>query len=386
MNGTLLIGWELGGNRGHAQRIREIRRTALQMGLRVEMALQDITCLGTDDTGGAWQAPLWPMLNRPLRGVPPTMAGVLSGVGAEKAGAVRAVIRAWDRIISAVKPDIIVTDHAPALLMTARGRVPAVATGTGFTLPPCTGDTLPAVLGADSQPGMQERLLERINSEIAAAGAQPITRLPQIFDADERVIATHSELDPYRGMRTEPLCRPTAAGAASEKAGQDDALLIYSHGNISPEAPFWRASSEVFARVDAYIEGCTPGHVRMAEKFGIRLHERPVDLAACDAGRALSHGGLGFVSTMLEAGVPQVIAYYDLEKQCTASAVQQLDAGVALSMAGMNHQSAGAALHALRHDAALKNGARRTSTRIRTRAAEPFGDALGAALSGLLRA
>jgi hypothetical protein len=47
-----------------------------------------------------------------------------------------ALTRAWDDLLDGWRPDLVVGDFAPVLALAARGRLPVVHVGSGYTVPP----------------------------------------------------------------------------------------------------------------------------------------------------------------------------------------------------------------------------------------------------------
>src|SRR5688572_18816935 len=134
----VLLGWELGGNRGHAMRLAGVGRLLRGLGHRVSYALQRIDGLDPADVAGdaVWQAPLTPRLlaggRRSVEGPPTGMGDILARLGMAEPGIVSAMTIAWRGFLDQVRPDLVLGDFAPFLLMAVRGRVPTVALGIGF--------------------------------------------------------------------------------------------------------------------------------------------------------------------------------------------------------------------------------------------------------------
>src|ERR1700712_2068030 len=107
----VLIGWELGANRGHISRIAPVAAKLRALGHEVAFALQQVDALGAsrDTSIPIFQAPLWPRLlasaAAPPRGNVSTMIDILSRLGLDKPGTLAAVMSGWDAILEAWKPD-----------------------------------------------------------------------------------------------------------------------------------------------------------------------------------------------------------------------------------------------------------------------------------------
>ncbi len=86
------------------------------------------------------EAPLWP-IDEPqaaqnLPGPSATLNDMLSAAGLADGEAVGRILSAWDGIFDRFRPDLVVADYSPLAAMAARGRIPLVQVGNGFTVPP----------------------------------------------------------------------------------------------------------------------------------------------------------------------------------------------------------------------------------------------------------
>src|SRR3546814_6352681 len=45
-------------------------------------------------------------------------------------------LTAWEGVLDTVRPDVVVGDFSPTLNLAARGRVPSIVVGNGYTIPP----------------------------------------------------------------------------------------------------------------------------------------------------------------------------------------------------------------------------------------------------------
>src|SRR3546814_13285346 len=50
---------------------------------------------------------------------------------------------AWNTLLAQARPDLVVADHSPVLLLACLGRFPVVQVADGFTLPPAEADLFP---------------------------------------------------------------------------------------------------------------------------------------------------------------------------------------------------------------------------------------------------
>src|SRR3954467_8390341 len=105
-----LVAWEFGEDLGHLRRILPIGRALRDRGHDVAFALRDATRLEAPAREGfaAWPAPV---LRRPesFDAAPLNASDVLLNLGFRDVASLRGVQRAWDALLGAVRPDVVVS-------------------------------------------------------------------------------------------------------------------------------------------------------------------------------------------------------------------------------------------------------------------------------------
>lgn len=367
----ILLGWELGAGQGHAVKLRAIAGRLAARGHEVVYAVQNLAAVA--GAGEAWQAPLWPAqlvaAARPVQVTPATMGDILVALGLADAGAFAGLIGAWDRLLAAVRPDGIVADFAPALSAAAAGRVPVVATGTGFSLPPGTMPRFPSLTG-EAAVHDEARLLDGVNAALAAHGRVPLPGLPALFAADRQIVATFAELDPYHAWRSEPLVAASTAAPVPLAGPEGDELFVYLNGHHPKGLAFWQGLALSGLKVRIHDPTLNRADHALLRGAGLLVEERPAatsDIVARSR-LLLSHGGLGLASTALLAGLPHVIAPFDVEKRMIAAAVAAMDLGRIVWQDGLEAEPFAAFLRDAFADDALAARARAAAPGFRARA------------------
>jgi rhamnosyltransferase subunit B len=318
-----------------------------------------------------WQAPLWPgqltVLARRAPIPPATMGDILAVLGLGEDGAVRAMIGAWERILSAARPDVVVAEFAPGLMLAAFGRLPLLGLGTGFSLPPAHFDRFPSLT---RKPTVHEeaRLLETVNAALAAHGLDRRTSLPGIFAADRELASVFTELDPYRPWRQADVGVP-AAFMSPELAGGGDELFVYMNGSQPRPNAFWQGLLRSGLKVRIYDPVLSRADVDTLTRAGLTVEPRPVPFEAiAERSRlVLSHCGLGFVSSALLAGLPQILMPYDIEKRMIAASVLGMGLGRRATLERLEAEPFAALLRSAFEDADLIARARAAAPGFRAR-------------------
>lgn len=365
----ILIGWELGSGSGHVTKLAMIVAELRARGHAVSIAAQDIARWPADVP--VWQAPLWPQqivpLHRAAAVTPNTMGDILVAMGLADEPALTAMIAAWDRIIAAVDPALVIAEYAPALLLAAYGRVPILSLGTGFSLPP-PGHPVFASLTGRPAVHAEAPLLDGLNRALDANGRPRRDRLPGIFLADRQIVAAFEELDPYRGWRRQPAGVPHV-GPVPLADGCGDELFVYMNGSQPRTPAFFEGLVRSGLPVRLHDARLSQSDAAVLERAGIAVEPAPVPWSkiAARSRVVLSHCGLGFSASALLAGLPHVLAPYDIEKTMIAESVAALGLGVITRFAEMTADKFAETLTAAWENEALIDRAAAAAPRFRAR-------------------
>jgi hypothetical protein len=313
-------------------------REIVRRGHEVVFAGQQI---GSMPAGGEiWQAPLWPgqltTLARRAATMPATMGDILAILGLGDSAAVAAMIGAWDRIMAATRPDVVIAEFAPALTMAAYGRSPLLALGTGFSLPPADLPRFPSLTG---QPTVHDeiRLLEGVNDALARQGRARRESLPGIFQADRELAAVFTELDPYRPWRKSAPGAPSSFLSTQIASGEGEELFFYMNGREARPNALWQGLVRSGLKVRIHDPGLSPADREVLIRAGLIVEPHPIafDLIVQRSRLLMSHGGLGFVSSGLLAGLPQIVIPFDIEKHMISAGLQERGLGHRYPLEGM---------------------------------------------------
>lgn len=357
---TILLGWELGANRGHVQPLVELGMALEARGDRIVYAVQQIDALVglVPQSSTVLQAPLWPRLlktvSQPPAPTTATMGDILARIGLSIPGTLSSMVGGWDALISLIQPNLIIGEFAPALTCAARGRVPIIAMGSSFCQPPSAMQEFPNFFG-DAVAVDQTDVLTVVNDELVSAGQLGIEALPKVFSADKIVVNGFTELDVYSPWRTDPLFSPSVDVPhhfTLRPQAERDEIFVYYYQAAGAVAWLWDALEMSRLPVRLYVPRLDQLDAEALKKRGFIVERTPLmwrEIA--ERSRILlSHGGTGFVSNALALGLPQIIAYYDIEKLLTARAVGELGLGLHVHAARIDPASLCDAITELYHD------------------------------------
>lgn len=224
-----LLAWELGGGMGHVMRLAPIAHALHAQGHALHLVLRDLS--GADAALGdlassprvtLWQAPMWlPQ----LRGLPApaVYAELLFRAGYLDATRLLSLVRAWQALLDAIAPDLLLADHAPTALLAARDH------GLPALWPEGDGEPLFAYLKADYP------AIDAVLQQLAAAPCRTLAHVPGL-DAAQRLRHTSAQLrfsdaavsmvsatgPPGRVLRgpVSPASAPAHASAWSRRPGR----------------------------------------------------------------------------------------------------------------------------------------------------------------------
>jgi hypothetical protein len=205
----VLMGWEMGTGLGHVVPLLAVARRLRDHGHRPVFALTNVVepaFLLRQDPVPVLQAPVWqpPPGYRGRMPATATLADIFVVMGFNDRDSIHAVVTAWDALIGLMRPKLAVADFAPGLGLATRGRIPLVAIGNGFCLPPSEMETFPPLQEKVKPVVRQEDLLAAVNAVQRDRGAPSLPRLPALFEAEGQFVYTFPILDPYAAFRARP--------------------------------------------------------------------------------------------------------------------------------------------------------------------------------------
>ncbi|MBW4521991.1 MAG: hypothetical protein KME16_20105 [Scytolyngbya sp. HA4215-MV1] len=292
----VLLGWEIGGGQGHIQRLVALAQHLQICGYTPIFALKHYNLRGLDFPWQKLDVPPLPFSGREMSH---TFADILATFGFDDVRLLTAHLQAWQDILVAVQPKLVITDHAPGLVLAAQGRVPTLVVGSHFAVPPPVAVFPPLRLPTPAESDQRQiQVIETIQQVIKVTAP-----LGKLLNGDRRFIFSLPELDCYRFWRKDP--------DYAQYAGIHIAPLPDRH--ISPDGTAWAYLATDYPARDLVYNTLRPQH-----EF------KPLHEALSDKSLAIHHGGLTTTIGCLLMGIPQLILPRYLEQQLTAFALLRL--------------------------------------------------------------
>lgn len=337
----VILGWELGAGYGHVAMLVPLARALYDIGHTPILVLKDTSVLPKDfdaDRIRVVKLPAWPAFQGEPRHVDAeTLGDPLLSLGFGSADHLERLAALWDPLLADIRPDVAVIDFAPVLSMVLRGRIPVVAIGTGYSVPPLgrrLGPIRPWVERlSDAAEARQDRILDALARVAARRGGRP-AQVADLFTGDAAAVCTIALLDPYnrrRGARPlGPLNIPRTVERRPAAPAYGFAYLAGDAANLPNILEGLRTSPLPF---QAFVRHIHPDLRRRFEGSALRLHDTPQDLVA-HMGRAavvVHHGGMSTTHEALWTGTPQLLVPKTLEQTITTRAITSAGLGTGIS-------------------------------------------------------
>lgn len=337
---TALFTWEIGLGFGHVMPMLPVARELKARGWRVVFALRDVREAGAMlKTEGfvALQAPFHPdrliPRNQPQ---PQSMADVLALFGFANERHLKGLHLAWEGLLDALQPDLLVASYAPLSLLCANQRnIPTLLLALPFELPPVKHPLSSFRNPAQVMDGNSDtKIIATVNRVL---GKSAISAVHEIFNANQTALLCFPELD-FWGPRE----NAKALGAIySLDAGEELAWLETGRRKVfaylTTELPMLeQIRQEISTSAFEYLiclRGASATQLGQWQMQHVKTVNTPLKLAKalapCEA--VISYGGMGMTSAILMAGKPSVFITRDLENHINASLVEKLGAGLHLN-------------------------------------------------------
>ncbi len=393
----VLFGWEFGGGLGHLTTLLPIAEGLAES----HEAVFAVKHLGDASRflagrGGPLadsmllQAPRWPTDHQPKdpRALAHSHADTLRNHGYHDKALLLGQARGWQAILRLVEPSLVVADYSPTLLMAARGLVPTVAVGTGYSIPPAGRPCPPLRPWETELPkatrAAERAVLESVRTVQGRLGSRPVENLADIFNGDATFACTIPEFDPYRAFRDRPPLAPYNVPGFGEvralETRAENRVFVYLPANNRHLATTLEAIGKLKLPGDVFVPGIDAGLRRRFESSSLSFHDRPLPLEKVlpESRIAIHHGGHATAFAALRAGTPQLLLVNNLERLVTSYGLHQLNCAITVNADGkLTVESMMGYLRRLLDTPETRNAATATAERL---AAQPPSDPVGTIL------
>jgi hypothetical protein len=322
---TVLCVWEQGAALGHLSKLRLPIECALQLGHRVVLAARELHRVPEALAG----LPL-ELLPAPFKqNVQPadqsaflSFTHVIARQCFSSASELQVYLQAWQGIFQLVRPDLVLFEHSPTALTASYG-LPfrKVAVGSGFTCPPLplpgapfapfnTTALTPEVLARLKDDDMW--LLAVVNQARSALAMPHLPSLADIYgQLDDQFLMTFPETDHFGARPGQRYLGPTALSAKPAAVWPDlSGPRVFGYLQLMPSLELLlrdlRASG---VNALLWVTDLPPPLRQAYSSPRMKFLDQLVDLhsVAAQADWAISHGNHSTLSTLMVAGLPQLL-------------------------------------------------------------------------------
>lgn len=331
---TVLFAWERGGGFGHTATLARFADVLKRHQVRPVFVLRQTDTARLLDAGAeVLQAPPWPAdaAGEHAPRSTATMHDQLVSAGLTDEAGLRSMLLAWDSILKTVAPDLVVADYAPAAAMMARGRIPLIVTGNGFTAPPGSMKRFPLLHRVTPPRWNEDDTLQAVNRALQFLDRPALEYLPQIFAGDTQFVLTFPVLDPYDLQRSGSLAGPILDSAPLESRTDADSIFVYFSQGYLPRLPFDIVQTllPLASRLVISAPDMTREQSDILARQGARISSQHLPLSETLASsRLVIHfGGGGLAAHAIAAGVPQLIFATHIEQLLNGLQVEKANLG-----------------------------------------------------------
>jgi hypothetical protein len=335
---TILIANELGYNLGHAKPLAAIAGRLGGEDRRLVVAARDLLSARLafpDPAVPVLQAPIWPSHRHfGSHTGQASYLDLLVTVGFADPQKLGAVVSGWMGLFDLVKPDVVIADHCPGLMVACHiAGLPVVSVGSSFTNPPLELGQFPP-LRADRSPIMPEgRVLAMVDEVARAYGRRAPQRLAAIFGSQGRVVFGCRELDAYAAFRRETLYLPPEPLAGFVEPPIQPRLFVYLGVDIPRIEELIQALTLLDIQIEAYLRPEIAVFGRLLDLAGHTVHQQPPPLSdvLLNASHVLCESGATTCMAALAAGRPvlglalHAEADLNLTMMCQLGVARRLD-------------------------------------------------------------
>ena len=348
----ILFAWELGGGIGYVDRLSQVAERLEALGHEPVFVIRDLI-----GTAGFFANRTWIVLQSPLAVgqlhptqpsfVPGSYADLIAVNNFTDAEQLYRLVHAWHVLFQALQPAAIVAEYAPTVALAAHGRIPVIAMGHGYILPPAETPDFPVFDPAVQRFAPQEKLFETVLAVQRRLRAPEPASVPQAVTGSHSFVTAFRETDPYAGFRQRANVGPLETYAPPVPPAGDPSVYAYLSATHPQLRTMLQALVESGMPASTYIKRLTPEMRQYLTERRVKVYDTPPPLQETvrAAHVVIHHGGAATLATAMGAGRPQLLWPEVADQQVSAGTIDRL--GVSVN-ARRRVSSAAQAIRALR--------------------------------------
>ncbi|MBX3502053.1 MAG: hypothetical protein KF889_21640 [Alphaproteobacteria bacterium] len=331
----ILFAWELGGGIGYVDRLSQVATALAAEGHEPVFVVRDL--IGTAElfAGKPWivmQAPMAVGLLHPTQPsfVPGSYADLLAVNNFANAEHLFRLAHAWHMLFLALQPALVVAEYAPVATLAAHGRIPTIAMGHGYILPPPDQGEFPIFDPATQRFAPPERILEAVRSAQQRLGGIVADTVPAVIGGTRHFVTSFAETDPYAGFRSQPDAGPLESIPPPVAPAGRPSFYAYLSATHPQLRMILQSLVECGLPGAAYVKRVTPEIRQYLGERKVHVFDRPPPLADVTRGAhvVVHHGAAATLAAAMGAGRPQMLWPEVADQQVSANTVDRLGVSV----------------------------------------------------------
>lgn len=337
----VLLGWELGSNYGHAKLLAKLANFLTENGCICFVALQQIDVCYSEFSPKVEkiQAPVWPnclkdVYRKQKEGFHCNYGEVFDELCLDREHALTSMLECWGHILKENKPDVVIADMAPALLMASREKCFSIRIGTGYDNPPSHLKYFPSFYGNEASSNDRNKV-DKINKCLKQADCLEINYFPEIFLSNCDIVGSIGEMDPYINVRkSKNYCPINFSDLPLPMAQESSEIYVYLHEAYKEVVPLWEALESLNVTVRIHLAKPNHNIEKTLESLGFLIEKKPLDFPLIQSNTRLliTNGGHYMATQALLCGIPQIIIHYDIEKSLNGRVIESMNAGFQINI------------------------------------------------------
>jgi hypothetical protein len=331
----ILFAWELGGGIGYVDRLSQVAEVLAAEGHEPVFVVRDL--IGTADffARKPWivmQSPMAVGLLHPTQPsfVPGSYADLLAVNNFANAEHLFRLAHAWHMLFLALQPALIVAEYAPVATLAAYGRIPTIAMGHGYIMPPPNLREFPIFDPAAQRFAPTEKIAEAVRTVQQKLGGLVADTVPLALGGTRHFVTAFAETDPYASFRSQPDAGPLESMPPPMAPVGPPSFYAYLSATHPQLRMILQSLVDCGLPGATYIKRITPEIRQYLGERNVHVFDRPPPLLEVTRGAhvIVHHGGAATLAAAMGAGRPQMLWPEVADQQVSASTIDRLGVSV----------------------------------------------------------
>lgn len=267
--------------------------------------------------------------------------------------------KSWLTLLERESPDLLICDHAPAALLTARQlSIPTVLFDLGFFVPDtthflpsfidspiCSLQTIHKVAISEAEKKSEEHLLKIVNATFSQLNFSPLEKFADFYKADKTLWLNRAEPSIFTHTSNTPNVRTTVleneALLPNWKLNRFESPKIFAYlKQDDPNSMIIIQALRYQQNIDSiiYIPNCHIEIKRAYDSNNLTIEYLPMNIqkAVKDANLIINNADAGLIAQSLLAGKPTLLVPTSFEQCLNANKAIKLGAAITLE-ANLTH-------------------------------------------------